>query len=100
MFIKISPRTDDGVDVAGTGIIEAHVAQCVSPSIRAIESVIADIAPTDVPVLLVGETGTGKEVVAMQIHRASNRRHGPFVKVRCSGLSLEEFDHLIQPEIR
>jgi two-component system, NtrC family, response regulator AtoC len=65
---------------------------------RAIEAIIADIAPTDIPVLLMGETGTGKEVLALQIHRNSGRRHGPFVKVRCSGLSLEEFNSLMQPE--
>ncbi|MGH9430877.1 MAG: sigma 54-interacting transcriptional regulator [Terriglobia bacterium] len=76
------------------------MAQCVSPSMRAIEAIIADIAPTDVPVLLAGETGTGKEVLALQIHRTSARRHGPFVKVRCSGLSLEEFGRLMQTETR
>ncbi len=65
---------------------------------RAIEAVIADIAPTDIPVLLAGETGTGKEVLAMQIHRTSTRRHGPFLKVRCSGLTLEELDHLMRSE--
>ena len=63
---------------------------------RAIEAIIADIAPTDIPVLLAGETGTGKEVLATQIHRASARRHGPFIKVRCSGLSLEYLDHLMR----
>ena len=38
---------------------------------RALERTIADIASTDIPVLLVGESGTGKEVVALEIHRLS-----------------------------
>src|SRR5487761_1673938 len=102
MFIKISSRSDDGLNGAGVGILSGQVAQCVSPSMRAIEAIIADIAPTDIPVLLAGETGTGKEVLALQIHRTSARRHGPFIKVRCSGLSLEELDRLMQsgPEER
>src|ERR1700733_10516990 len=59
----------------------------VSPVMLALERTIADIAPTDIPVLLVGESGTGKEVVALEIHRLSRRRNEPFVKCGCSGLT-------------
>ena len=45
-----------------------------SPSMRALELSIADIAPTDIPVLLVGESGTGKEIMALEIHRLSHIR--------------------------
>jgi two-component system response regulator AtoC len=54
---------------------------------RALERTIADIASTDIPVLLVGESGTGKEVVALEIHRLSRHRNDPFVKCGCSGLT-------------
>jgi two-component system response regulator AtoC len=98
MFIKISPGNDDGLSAAGVLPVDNQLAQCVSPSMRAIEAVIADIAPTDIPILLAGETGTGKEVLATQIHRASTRRAGPFIKVRCSGFSIEKFNQFLQPE--
>src|ERR1700676_667811 len=60
-----------------------------SPSMRALELSIADIAPTDIPVLLVGESGTGKEIMALEIHRLSERSNGAFVKCGCAGLTAE-----------
>jgi two-component system, NtrC family, response regulator AtoC len=60
-----------------------------SPSMRALELSIADIAPTDIPVLLRGESGTGKEVIALEIHRLSERSNGIFVKCGCAGLTAE-----------
>src|ERR1700690_2236177 len=58
-----------------------------SSAMRSLERTIADIASTDIPVLLVGESGTGKEVVALEIHRLSRHRDEPFVKCGCSGLT-------------
>jgi two-component system response regulator AtoC len=66
---------------------------------RALERTIADIASTDIPVLLVGESGTGKEVVALEIHHLSRRRNEPFVKCGCSGLSGDTLSaHLLCSE--
>lgn len=48
---------------------------------------IAALAPLDSTVLLTGETGTGKGLIAQAVHRLSKRRHQPFVHVDCSGLS-------------
>jgi transcriptional regulator with PAS, ATPase and Fis domain len=48
---------------------------------------VSRVAPTDTAVLLLGETGTGKEMVARAIHEASPRGHAPFVPVDCSGLA-------------
>ena len=47
---------------------------------------IEQVAPLDSPVLLLGETGTGKEVIANAIHYSSPRRNGPFIKVNCGAI--------------
>ncbi len=57
-----------------------------SPPMRALRGTIKRVAPTDATVLVTGETGTGKELVAEAIHRASTRRSGPLVKVNCAAL--------------
>ena len=60
--------------------------EAVSPAMRPIERVMADIGPTDVPVLLVGENGTGKDLVALHLHRISRRRERGFRKVHCGSV--------------
>ncbi|MDB6086867.1 MAG: sfnR [Gammaproteobacteria bacterium] len=77
-----------------------------SPSIRAKALVFADptsrrllayiekLAPSEVPVLIVGETGTGKELVAQHIHQLSGRK-GPFLAVNCGAIS----DQLAESEL-
>ena len=50
------------------------------------------VARSDAPVLLLGETGSGKEVVARAVHRGSNRRLGPFVRVNCGAIPSELVD--------
>ncbi|MCI0352829.1 MAG: sigma 54-interacting transcriptional regulator [Acidobacteriales bacterium] len=61
-----------------------------SPAMQALERVIADIARTNIPVLLTGESGTGKEIVAVHIHRQSQRAAEPFVKVVCATVMPED----------
>ncbi len=51
-----------------------------------VRDTIAQIADTDASIVIQGETGVGKEVVARAIHEASNRAHRPFVKVLCAAL--------------
>jgi transcriptional regulator with GAF, ATPase, and Fis domain len=55
---------------------------------RAIGTVIENIADTDTTVLIRGESGVGKDLVARAIHAASSRRRGPFVKVNCAAIPL------------
>jgi transcriptional regulator with GAF, ATPase, and Fis domain len=55
---------------------------------RAIGAVIESVADTDATVLLRGESGVGKDLVARAIHAASPRRRGPFVKVNCAAIPL------------
>jgi DNA-binding NtrC family response regulator len=57
------------------------------PAMRAVYRLTRLVAPTRASVLLVGETGTGKELVARAIHRLSNRADGPYVRVNCGALS-------------
>ena len=57
-----------------------------SPRIREIFDLLALVAPSEATVLLLGETGTGKELVAQAIHRNSPRVAGPFVAVNCAAL--------------
>jgi two-component system response regulator AtoC len=89
MFIRADENLISlGVKTAHPGLNQYFV-HGVSPAIRALERTIADIAPTDIPVLLVGESGTGKEVVALEIHRLSRRWNEAFVKCGCAGLTAE-----------
>ncbi|MCA1988597.1 MAG: sigma 54-interacting transcriptional regulator [Desulfarculus sp.] len=47
---------------------------------------VEQVAPLDSPVLLLGETGTGKELIANAVHRSSPRKEGPFIKVNCGAI--------------
>lgn len=57
-----------------------------SLAMREVFAVLERVATTDATVLVEGETGTGKELVARALHEASNRRRGPFVAVDCGAL--------------
>lgn len=60
-----------------------------SPEIRAAIALAEKVAPSDMTVLLLGETGAGKEVFAQAIHQGSLRRQQPFVAVNCSAFGKE-----------
>jgi transcriptional regulator with GAF, ATPase, and Fis domain len=54
--------------------------------LKGVMEMVRQVAPLSSPVLLLGETGTGKEVIATAIHNASPRKGGPFIKVNCGGI--------------
>ena len=60
-----------------------------SPDMQAIATVIEQVSDSDVTVLIRGESGVGKELVARAIHQRSSRRERPFVKVNCAALPAE-----------
>ncbi len=60
-----------------------------SPDMKAIATVIEQVSDSDVTVLIRGESGVGKELVARAIHQRSSRRERPFVKVNCAALPAE-----------
>ena len=57
-----------------------------SAALRHVVSQIDVVAPTEASVLILGETGTGKELVAHEIHRRSARKDGPLVRVNCASI--------------
>jgi DNA-binding NtrC family response regulator len=66
-----------------------------SAAMHKIAETLAEVATTDVPVLVTGESGTGKELVARALHDRSRRKNGPFIAVNCAGLP----DSLIESEL-
>jgi PAS domain S-box-containing protein len=58
----------------------------VSDDIRYVRELIEHVASSDATVLITGETGSGKEVVAREIYKLSTRKNGPYVKVNCAAI--------------
>ena len=66
-----------------------------SPAMHEIYKQIGKVADTDFTVLILGETGTGKELVAGAIHRNSRRREGPFIRINCAAIP----ENLLESEL-
>jgi len=84
--VELGEFEDSGHDQCSTefeGIVGS------SPALRAVLDQIRMVAPTGSTVLIAGETGTGKELIARAIHMHSERRNRPFVKVNCAAIPAE-----------
>ena len=68
---------------------EAFIGWSDSPAMRHVAHIIEQVADSDVTVLIRGESGVGKELVARAIHQRSTRKQKPFVKVNCAALPTE-----------
>ena len=79
-----SGATEDGFER-----LQKELALLVSPQMREILGVVEQAARADVTVLICGETGVGKELIARAIHASSARRRAPFVKVNCAAMPRE-----------
>jgi two-component system response regulator AtoC len=114
--VVFEPFTDDDVEAAINGValsspmtsaklaasnattIQHELNLWRSPKMRDVVDIVRETARVDITVLITGETGTGKGVVARAIHYLSPRRFGPFVKVNCAAvprdlLESELFGH-------
>ena len=87
-------------DAAGTledmrGAQDAFASFGLSPASAAIRRTLERVADVDLPVLLLGETGTGKEIAARFLHAQSRQREAPFIAVNCAALAPELVDSAI-----
>ena len=60
-----------------------------SPAMKRVHDLVARVGASDISVLIEGETGTGKELVARALHAAGPRRNGPFVAINCGAVPAE-----------
>ena len=82
----------------GEGLVTRFGITGSSEAMRSVLAEVEKVGPSDTTVLITGETGTGKELVARAVHQASARRDGPFVPVNCAAfaeslLESELFGH-------
>jgi two-component system, NtrC family, nitrogen regulation response regulator NtrX len=66
-----------------------------SPAMHEIKAMTERVAPTDARVLITGQNGTGKELVARWLHELSNRANGPFVEVNCAAIPSELIESVL-----
>jgi two-component system response regulator AtoC len=81
------PGTQSPARGAGLALHQPYLGS--SPKMRSIRKLLPPVAWSEAPVLIQGETGVGKEVLARQLHALSRRAHKPFFKLNCAALPSE-----------
>ena len=100
LLITIRNALERGSLISQTKVLKKQVSKKfeivgTSAAIMIVKEMIDRVAPTEARVLITGANGTGKELVAHQIHEKSNRARGPFVEVNCAAIPSE----LIESEL-
>ncbi len=100
LLLTIRNALDKGQLVQETKVLKKKVSKKYemvgeSPGMMEVMENIEKVAPTDARVLILGENGTGKELVARQIHERSNRSKAPMIEVNCAAIPSE----LIESEL-
>lgn len=100
ILITIKNATDKSELIIKTKELEQKVSKNYdmigsSPALEKIRNIIGKVAPTDAKILITGDNGTGKELVARQIHDNSSRAEKPFIEVNCAAIPGE----LIESEL-
>ncbi len=100
LLITIRNAMDKSTLITQTHVLKSKVSKMYeiigkSEPIEQVRIMIDRVAPTEARVLITGSNGTGKELVAHQIHEKSNRSKGPFVEVNCAAIPSE----LIESEL-
>jgi DNA-binding NtrC family response regulator len=100
LLITIRNATDKSTLITQTQVLKNKVSKMYeivgeSDAIQKVREMIDRVAPTEARVLITGANGTGKELVAHQIHEKSSRAKGPFVEVNCAAIPSE----LIESEL-
>jgi two-component system nitrogen regulation response regulator NtrX len=100
LLITIRNAMDKSTLITQTQVLKNKVSKMYeivgeSEAIKKVKEMIDRVAPTEARVLITGANGTGKELVAHQIHEKSNRAKGPFVEVNCAAIPSE----LIESEL-
>ena len=92
--VKTRVLSDEEVQFAGAELDRGEIVGS-SPSTVKIFDIIKKVAPTTTTILITGETGTGKELVANAIHVNSPRKRNPFIKINCAAIA----ENLIESEL-
>lgn len=100
LLITIRNAVEKNTLVVETKVLKRKVSKTreivgESPAIQKINDTIEKVAPTDARVLITGDNGTGKELVARWIHEKSNRANAPLIEVNCAAIPSE----LIESEL-